>query len=86
MKRFNGLAVVLPTLALVLGFGIVLTMGDGPNQHIQQDPPDRGECICTHEYAPVKCARTLPNGLVEIRRFTNACEAGCAGFTECRPI
>ena len=67
------LAVALPTLALIVSFGI----------EPDDDRLDDGnECICPHVYAPVYCQNATSRG-----EFSNGCFAGCAGFTadDCRP-
>ena len=40
--------------------------------------PSNSNCICTKEYNPVIC----PNG----KKYSNGCEAGCAGQTNCKPF
>ena len=40
--------------------------------------PSNSNCICTKEYNPVIC----PNG----KKYSNGCEAGCAGQQNCEPF
>jgi len=49
---------------------------------IIKDPPGGGGCICPANYDPVVCVG--PNGAQG--KFSNACVAGCYGFTHCARI
>jgi hypothetical protein len=48
----------------------------------KKDPPGSGTCTCPLNYDPVVC-RAADGTL---HTFSNACFAGCAGFTRCSSI
>lgn len=45
--------------------------------------PGDDDCICTLQYDPVVCIEHNPDGSLTKHVFSNACFAGCAGFTNC---
>ena len=75
-RKRIGLAVVMGALATAS----FVALADPP-QHIQPRPREPQECICPQNYQPVKCVAA--DGSVHV--FSNACVAGCAGFTNCSP-
>ena len=58
--------------------------GNGSAQEIEiiKDPPGGGQCICPANWDPVVCV--APDG--SRGKFSNACVAGCYGFTHCARI
>jgi len=82
---------------LVLGLGCALLLagsaavlagigGDNSNSDLNDNggfPGGGDDCICTLQYDPVVCIERNPDGTVTKRVFSNACFAGCAGFTHC---
>ncbi len=82
---------------VVLGLGCVLLLagsavalaglGGGNNGNsefdINHDRPGGDDCICPLNYDPVVCVDRNPDGTITTRTFSNACFAGCAGFTRC---
>jgi len=49
---------------------------------IISDPPGGEDCICPANYDPVVCV--APDG--SRAKFSNACVAGCHGYTRCAQI
>jgi hypothetical protein len=81
---------------LVLGLGCALLLaasavvvagigGDNGNSDldVNHDRPGGDDCICPLNYDPVVCVDRNPDGTITTRTFSNACFAGCAGFTRC---
>ena len=77
-----GCALVLAgSAAVVAGIG-----GGDSNGDINDNggfPGGGDDCICTHQYDPVVCIERNPDGTLTKHVFSNACFAGCAGFTNC---
>jgi hypothetical protein len=82
---------VAAAFALVVSAGVLAGLGDDDDPGGAQDininggRPGGGECNCPQVYDPVTCKVPGPNGTVIKQTFSNACFAGCAGATECRP-
>ncbi len=81
---------------LVLGLGCALLLAasaavwagiGGGNNNTDLDTndgfPGGDDCICPLNYDPVVCVDRNPDGTITTRTFSNACFAGCAGFTRC---
>lgn len=49
---------------------------------IEPNPPDDPECLCPANWDPVVCKG--PDGSRHV--FSNACVAGCNGFTKCASV
>jgi len=76
--------------ALLLAGSVVVVAGIGGNNNNSSDldtndgwPGDGDDCICPLNYDPVVCIERNPDGTFAKRQFSNACFAGCAGFTHC---
>ena len=83
------LALGLGCVLLLAGSAVALAgLGGGDNSSsdldVNHDRPIGGDdCICTQQYDPVVCVDKNPDGTFTTRTFSNACFAGCAGFTHC---
>ena len=83
-KLVLGLVCVL----LLAGSAVVLAGIGGGNSNSDlndnNDFPGGGDdCICPLYYDPVVCVDKNPDGTFTTRTFSNACFAGCAGYTRC---
>ena len=73
---------------LLAGSAVVLAgIGGGNGSTVLDDINDRpgggDDCICPLNYDPVVCVKRNPDGTLTTQKFSNACFAGCAGFTHC---
>jgi hypothetical protein len=62
---------------------------DGGNEvfgEIIDFPPGGDPCYCPHIWAPVICSKENPDGTITKKYFSNACFAGCHGYTNCAGI
>jgi hypothetical protein len=89
--RKKRLALVLGSLFLLATSAAVLAnLGDdnGGAVHldINDDWPGDDDCICPMIYDPVVCIVENPDGTKTKRVFSNACVAGCHGYTDCNHI
>jgi len=86
MNRKNLALGLVCVLALVGSVAVVAGIGgDDSNSNINTNGgfPGGGSCICTQQYDPVTCIDKNPDGTYTKQTFSNACFAGCAGFTNC---
>jgi hypothetical protein len=71
-KKLLVLALTLFAIA-----GATLTLAD--YVEIDRNPPPPSQCVCPAVWDPVVCRG--PDG--SVRTFSNACVAGCNGYTKC---
>ncbi|NIM00174.1 MAG: hypothetical protein GTN89_04585 [Acidobacteria bacterium] len=75
--------------AVLLAGSAVVFAGLGGNDDqasdldLNNDFPDLGGCVCPMVYDPVVCFKEGPDGTIVRKSFSNACFAGCEGFTRC---
>jgi hypothetical protein len=79
-----GLVVLLAAAASAITLADLNGEGPGGNQNLEiiRDVPDDSECLCPAIWDPVACY--APDGTAA--KFSNACVAGCNGFTRCRGL
>ncbi len=87
----NKLALALGCALLLAGSAAVVAGigGDDSNSDLNTNggfPGGGDDCICTQQYSPVVCVERNPDGTLTKHLFSNACFAGCAGFTNCLGI
>jgi hypothetical protein len=77
-------AVVVLVLAAASAAGLAVLGSNASSDEIVivRDPPGGGGCICPANWEPVVC--TAPDG--SHHGFSNACVAGCYGYTHCARI
>lgn len=73
-----GLMLVAASAVVLVSFG---NAGAAENLEVQ-GPPRDGSCICSANWAPVVC--TGSDGTRHA--YSNACVAGCYGYTTCQRI
>jgi hypothetical protein len=78
-----GAALIL-VLAAASAAGLATLVGSASAQEIEiiRNPPGGGSCTCPANWQPVVC--TASDG--SHQAFSNACVAGCYGFTHCAEI
>jgi len=88
-KGFTYVALLVPLAALVLAGAVIAGGGSNSDINENNDPPGGGdECICPQIYDPVICTQPSSGTIISTntaKKFSNACFAGCEGYTECRP-
>ena len=70
---------LLVVALMAVAFACVGVVAFASYVEIEPNPPDDSECLCPANWDPVVCK--APDGTR--RAFSNACVAGCYGFTKC---
>ena len=87
MSRKNLVIALGCALLLAGSVAVVAGIGGGDNNSdLDTDfdfPGGGNDCVCPLYYDPVVCIEQNPDGTYTKRQFSNACFAGCAGFTRC---
>ncbi len=83
-KSWMGIgAIAVLALAAASALALADFGGNGGAQDLEiQGPPPDGSCLCPANWDPVVCRAADGSR----HAYSNACVAGCAGYTDCSRI